>query len=188
MNKIRKIITNIILVISGLIIAGCLIWFGVWLFKGATGFFKVLAIFLIADTVFGLTLASTQPVDSTDTKLSKAKIDSMDGIEFEEYCTQQLIKSGKFITCQTTPPSGDFGADITATDLNGESWVFQCKRYKSKLDNTPIQEVVAAKAHYNAKHAAVITNSTFTDKARQLAEENEVFLIESGIFDDLIMQ
>lgn len=49
-----------------------------------------------------------------------------------------------------------------------------------------IQEVVAAKAHYNAKHAEVITNSTFADEARQLAEGNEVFLIESGIFDDLI--
>lgn len=113
-------------------------------------------------------------------------IEEMDGLAFENYCAQQLAKTRKYKSVRTTPPSGDFGADIVATALDGMVWVFQCKRYKNKLDNTPIQEIVGAMAHYNAQRAAVITNSEFTKPARQLAKENNVELIEGKKFSQLV--
>ena len=72
----------------------------------------------------------------------------------------------------------DSGELTTAADHLGNVWIFQCKRYASNVGNTPIQEVSAAKQHYKAQCAAVITNRHFTAAARQLAEENDILLIE----------
>lgn len=102
---------------------------------------------------------------------------SMTGIDFENYCGKYLLTHG-FHDVRTTPPSGDYGADLVAKDANGVTWVFQCKHYKSKVGNGCVQEVVAAKKHYGASKAAVMTNSQLTQKARELAIENEVILFE----------
>ncbi len=108
---------------------------------------------------------------------SNALIDELDGVEFEHFSADVLKRNG-FSKVRVTKSSGDFGADITAKDQNGCLWVFQCKRYGSNVGNSPIQEVAAAKLHYNAQYAGVITNRHFTPAARQLAEENDVLLIE----------
>lgn len=104
-------------------------------------------------------------------------IDDLSGLEFEHFSADVLRRNG-FRNVRVTQASGDFGADLIATDEKGCMWVFQCKRYKSKLGNTPIQEVAAARLHYKAQFAGVITNQYFTPAARQLARENGVTLIE----------
>ena len=104
-------------------------------------------------------------------------IDDLSGLDFEHFSADVLRRNG-FTNVRVTQASGDFGADIIATDEKGCVWVFQCKRYKSKLGNTPIQEVAAARLHYKAQFAGVITNQHFTPAARQLARENGVTLIE----------
>lgn len=100
------------------------------------------------------------------------------GLEYEHFCARFLLTQG-FRQVKVTPPSGDFGADIVGTGPQGDKWVFQCKYYQSKIGNSPIQEIVAAKSHYGAAKAGVITNSRFTDKARLLARENGVTLCEN---------
>lgn len=107
-----------------------------------------------------------------------AKKKTMSGLEYEHYCAKYLMQHG-FRSVRVTPASSDFGGDIIATDKHGDTWVFQCKKYSGKVSNTAVQEAVAAKAHYGAKKAAVITNSELTEKARQLAFENAVMLYES---------
>ena len=116
---------------------------------------------------------SDQPESSKPHK----NVKDMTGIEFEGYCAEMLIRNG---SCRVivTPPSGDYGADIVAYDKQGCKWVFQCKRFKNKVGNTAVQEVVAAKAHYQAEYSAVMTNSVLTDGARRLARENNVVLYE----------
>ena len=104
-------------------------------------------------------------------------VDKMTGKEFEEYCAKLIKKKGFHKVC-VTPSSGDYGADVIAYDFWGRKWVFQCKRFKGKVTNKAVQEVVASKAHYNADKAAVITNSELTVKARELAKENDVVLYE----------
>lgn len=105
-------------------------------------------------------------------------IDALSGLEFEHFSADVLRRNG-FTNVRVTQASGDFGADIITTDEKGYLWVFQCKRYKSAtLGNTPIQEIVAAKSHYGAQFAGVITNAHFSEAARLLARENGVTLIE----------
>lgn len=108
----------------------------------------------------------------------KPKTKQMTGIEYENWCAEQLVKSGKYRSATVTPASGDYGADIVAVDRKGRKVVFQCKRYNGKVSNTAVQEAVAAKAHYKADRAGVITNSQLTKKAKELAWENAVELME----------
>ena len=101
----------------------------------------------------------------------------VDGWEYEHYCAEYLRQHG-FFNVQVTPASGDFGADIVAYDVHGDKWVFQCKRFSKPVDNTAVQEVNTAKKHYGAKKGAVMTNTVLTEKARQLAWENDIELFE----------
>lgn len=103
-----------------------------------------------------------------------AKIDSMDGLEFERYCARLLSMFG-FSNVQVTQASGDFGVDIIAND-NTTTWAVQCKRYCGTLGAKPIQEVYAGMRHYGANKALVITNNYFSDNAKRLAEETGVTL------------
>lgn len=105
---------------------------------------------------------------------------TMDGIEYEHYCARYLQGMG-FRNVTITPASRDFGADIFAEDREGNHWVFQCKYYTGKVGNGAVQEVTAAKAHYGAERAAVITSSVLTTNARQLAQENGIVLYENII-------
>ncbi len=107
--------------------------------------------------------------------LSEKEIENMDGREFEEYCAALLKRNG-FRKVAVTQASNDYGADITAF-RRGEKWVVQCKRYQIPIGNSSVQEVVAAMSHYDADRAAVMTNSTFTKNAVELALENDVELI-----------
>lgn len=123
---------------------------------------------------WGFKQGAKVPVESYSFRGKAVK--NMTGLEYEHAAAQWLVKQG-YYSVAVTPPSNDFGADITAKDKMGQVWVFQCKHYSVILDNTPIQEVVASKAHYGATRAGVITNSGFTKAAQQLAAENKVKLI-----------
>jgi restriction system protein len=56
--------------------------------------------------------------------------------------------------------------------------VFQCKRYSKKVGNKAVQEVAAAKVHYGASEAGIMTNSELTPNAKKLAYENKVVIYE----------
>lgn len=103
-----------------------------------------------------------------------ACVDQMDGLAFENWCAD-LLRSLGYTSVEVTQASNDYGADILA-ELHGIKYAIQCKRYGSKLGNTPIQEVCAARKHYNCDIAAVMTNQEFTPAAVVLAEENHVKL------------
>lgn len=127
--------------------------------------------------VFGLLLWLTWKLLEPYPLLKKHKREQITGIDFEHQCAKLLMKKG-FKEVIVTPPSGDYGADLVAYDRQGNKWVFQCKHYQGKVSNSAVQEIVAAKAHYKANKAAVMTNSKLTEQARQLAIENDIELFE----------
>ncbi|WP_313631267.1 restriction endonuclease [Enterococcus devriesei] len=110
-------------------------------------------------------------------RFSKAQIqqiDSMDGIEFEEYMAYLLDKCG-YQRPKITQKSGDQGIDIIATQEELKIG-FQCKRWKKKVGNKAVQEVYAGIGYYSLDKAIVITNSYYTASARQLAKKLAVEL------------
>ena len=161
--------------------------FMLWLYKicfqVAWWLLKVMvkAIFVIGGLIcYGIIclicLLLKKPLPQLPDTLEK-KHKPMTGLEFEHHCAELLMRKG-FKEVIVTPPSGDYGADLIAFDKTGSKWVFQCKHYKGKVNNSAVQEIVAAKAHYRADKAAVMTNSKLTEQARQLAFENAIELFE----------
>lgn len=101
------------------------------------------------------------------------RIDSLDGIAFERYLGAHFQKLGYKVVI--TPPSGDYGVDLILTKDNDRIAV-QAKRYRRQVSYQAVQEVVAGKAMYRCNKAMVVTNSTFTEAGRKLAEKNNVVL------------
>ena len=106
---------------------------------------------------------------STDTEAS-----SMTPLEFENHCATVLTGYGW--SARRTRSTGDQGVDIIAT-RGPKKVVLQCKQYSNPVGNKAVQEVMAGMVFEGADHAVVVTSSTFTDAARQLAEAGNVLLL-----------
>ncbi|MDO3408598.1 restriction endonuclease [Saccharibacillus sp. CPCC 101409] len=103
-----------------------------------------------------------------------AQIDQMDGVKFEQYLGHLFRSQG--YKAEVTQASGDYGADLILTK-DGRRIAVQAKRYKKNVGLKAVQEIKAAKAHYRAAEAWVVTNSRYTEQAKKLAESNGVRLI-----------
>lgn len=112
-------------------------------------------------------------------------IDNMDGHSFEYFCADILRHEG-FSNVTVTPGSGDQGVDILAKK-EGITYAIQCKHYSSPVGNTPIQEVFAGKAFYGCQVGIVMTNSTFTTGAVQLAQTTGIILWDRSVIDNMIL-
>ena len=132
----------------------------------------------------GRASAPSRSAPAIDQPAELLAIDVMEGVEFENYCVSLLKKHG-FTDLQTTQASGDQGVDIIGYK-NGFKYAIQCKRYSSPLGNSPVQEVAAGKIYYDCQVAAVMTNSTFTAGAKDLAEKTGVLLWDRSVISTLI--
>jgi restriction system protein len=109
-----------------------------------------------------------------------ADIDRMSGREFEEYLRILFVKLGYQV--RMTSYTGDYGGDLIARK-DGDAVVIQAKRYKKRVGVRAVQEVTAAKGHYNCPKARIVTNSYYTEQACTLAKSNGVELWNR---DDLV--
>lgn len=108
-----------------------------------------------------------------------------DGHEFEHFCSKLLEKNG-FHNVMVTPPSNDYGVDIVAENDYGVKYGFQCKLYSSPLGNSPVQEISTGMKYYNCHVGVVITNSTFTKNAKELASSANIILWDKDKLNELI--
>lgn len=102
------------------------------------------------------------------------QIDRMSGVEFEALL--EILFSRLGYSVQTTPTTGDFGADLIAVHRDGRRIAVQAKRYSGNVGVAAVQEVVAAKQFYRCRSGIVVTNSEFTKAAHKLAAANHVEL------------
>jgi len=100
-------------------------------------------------------------------------IDRLGGRDFERLLTQVFWERGAKVVL--TPRCNDWGADLVI-EKEGIRTVVQAKRWRGRVGVKAVQEVVASKAVYKAERAMVVTNSTFTKAAIELARKNEVEL------------
>ena len=144
--------------------------------KTTTSFFNIDSIFPFAkSTGDEVTLGSSDIID---------QVDKMTGIDFECFCKTLLLQNG-YYDIRTTKSSSDYGADITAIkdDIH---YAIQCKRYSGMVGEDAVREVYASKQVYGAEIAVVLTNSTFTNAAKQLASHNSVHLWDRKILEKMI--
>lgn len=106
----------------------------------------------------------------------------MSPFEYETFCAQQLSIAGW--ETNVTKRSGDQGCDIIA-EKEGRRIVIQCKLYNQPVGNKAVQEVFAAQEFHRANAAYVVSNSTFTKSAYQLASSLGVELIHHERLNDI---
>ncbi|WP_245801940.1 restriction endonuclease [Fictibacillus arsenicus] len=112
------------------------------------------------------------------------EIDLMEGVQFERYLELLFLSMGYNV--QTTSATGDFGADLILKKDN-RTIVVQVKRYNKTVGVKAVQEVYSSMPYYQATEGWVVTNNTFSKSAYELAEKNNIFLIDRGILIEMIV-
>jgi restriction system protein len=100
-------------------------------------------------------------------------VDHMSGHDFEEHLAYFFERYGYRV--QRTSLTGDYGADLVLEGPEGRV-VVQLKRRQAKIGLTAVQEAHGARARYKANKAMVVTNSSYTRQAMELAESCSVEL------------
>ncbi len=109
-------------------------------------------------------------------KIAQTKhIDKMSGSEFEHHLANYFASQGYKI--ELTPASGDYGADLVLRTRT-ECIVVQAKRWNSKIGVSAVQEISTARHFYRANSALLITNSSLTKSAKELARRANVSVWE----------
>lgn len=111
-------------------------------------------------------------------------VDVMDGFVFEKY-VEELLKNQGFQHVRLTEKY-DLGIDAIA-DKDGERWGIQIKRNRGKTKAESVRQAVTALNHYQCTRAMVVSNSTFTNSARQLADSNRCVLIDRAKLGEWIV-
>ena len=112
------------------------------------------------------------------------QVDQMSGAEFEEFLRLRYKAEG--YTVHKTPYTGDYGADLIL-EKGRQKIAVQAKRYKSNVGIKAVQEISAAKLHYGANEAWVVTNSFFTKAAAELAKSNKVKLVNRDELVEILL-
>lgn len=113
------------------------------------------------------------------------QINQMEGHQFEHYIAYLYTNLG--YDTYVTQASGDYGADVIA-EKNGKRYAIQCKRYKNPVGIKAVQEIIGSLKMYQAQHGIVVTNSSYTNAAVELAKANNIELIDKQKLITLISQ
>ena len=98
----------------------------------------------------------------------------MTGLEFELFVASTLRKQGYGKV--TLTEKYDYGIDIIAY-RDGIRWGIQVKRYSGLVKADAVRQVVTALRKYNCDRAMVITNSSYSKVATELARSNDCLLV-----------
>lgn len=112
-------------------------------------------------------------------------IDEMSGDEFEQAVCRLFCKMG--YSAYVTKQSGDQGVDVVA-ERGSVRIGIQAKRYGYPVGNSAVQETIAGRAFYGCTSSMVITNSTFTKSAIELARVNSVVLWDRAALQKKLME
>lgn len=133
------------------------------------------------DFDFNMLMAGIGDVEPADL----AEVDNLDWRGFENWIMERARESGDW-RVSDTPTTGDRGADVVLRHCRRRdaSALVQAKHTDNRhrlIDESAVQEVMHAVARYDVSdpQLVVITNARgFTDRARDLALENGVTLLE----------
>jgi restriction system protein len=157
--------------------------------NGAYGALLVLAFFTGAGallwTANGFSRWRIRVHDELYRQTGLDRIDTMSGIEFEEFVAAVLRGAGCDVNITNT--TGDYGVDLIAAKDNVRTAV-QCKRQARPVGVAAIQQAVAGAAMHRCTATMVVSNNVFTQPAQTLAEIHNCELIDRFRFEQLVIQ
>jgi restriction system protein len=111
------------------------------------------------------------------------ELDSMSGLEFEEYVAGLLRRQGWHV--EVTQGSHDLGVDLVA-EKKDQRLAVQVKRQEAPVSRRAVSDAVAGCAHYDCTGAMVVTNSYFTRGALELAASTDCELIDRDALAEML--
>ena len=107
------------------------------------------------------------------------RFDDLDGASFESLLKR--LYEGNGYTAQLTGKTGDQGGDLVVVHDDAKKVIQAKLRRNMTVGNDAVQQVIGAKGVYNCPGAVVITNSTFTPEAEELARVHGVELVDGKL-------
>ena len=90
--------------------------------------------------------------------------------------TKKLLTAEGYEDVIVIGGSGDLGVDLVAKK-NGNTCIFQCKRWNANVGSTPIQRLYTERSIHHYDKAYCITTSDYTEDGKKEAELCEVEII-----------
>jgi len=103
------------------------------------------------------------------------EIEYMSGSEFEQFMSDLFRQKGYAV--QETKAIGDQGVDLLL-DIDDKRVVVQLKRWTGPVGNAAVSATFGGMARYQTDEGCIITTSTFTKSARELARSTGVRFID----------
>lgn len=110
-------------------------------------------------------------------------VDDMTGKVFDDYILAHFEHLGYL--GHLASRGEDHGADLILKKA-GQRVVVLAKRWKNSLGADAIERIIGAVKYYDADKGIVVTNSTFTESARELADPNGIELWSRSKLIELI--
>ena len=134
--------------------------------------------------VFALTLSQASAATNTARSAATAalpniaQVDKMSGAAFEKLVRQLMEQQGYQVG--NLRESNDYGVDLIAN--RGEVRIaVQVKRSKNRITRKAISDAVAGMKYYKCNKAMVVTNSEFTEDAREFGRGTECTLVDRKV-------
>jgi restriction system protein len=131
---------------------------------------------LAAPAVTSVDLTPSEPQPTILTYRMR-QLEAMSPAGFEHACAELLARDG-FLKPRRVGGSGDLGADVIATDLDGLTLVIQCKQLSRPVSSPAMQQFNGtARPEHGADHAVVIGLNGFTQPALDFAARHRLVTI-----------
>jgi restriction system protein len=144
----------------------------------------VVIVGVVTAIVIAVVIKSAHNEDAGLRSISLDYVDNMQGVGFENYVKVLLRHRG--FAVEITKASGDLGVDLVAR-CQDESIAIQVKRQKGPVSRHAVSDAVAGMAHYGCRTAMVVTNSHFSQGAKELARSNRCILVDRDVLTQWIM-
>jgi len=164
-----------------LIILGSLLLYKLWIARSGLQRYEHISVALVLMTLFILVIAFAVRVHRRVKKWMRLSnpnmtiVDNMTGLEFEKYVAK-LLESQGYKHIRLTERF-DLGVDIIA-EKDETRWGIQVKRHSGLVKAIAVRQVVTALRKYKCDRALVVTNSTFSNVAKELAGTNDCILVD----------
>lgn len=109
-------------------------------------------------------------------------ISTLSGTDFE-LLVQSLLKAEGYENVVRTGGAGDLGVDIIASKRQAAKllhYIFQCKRWASKVGSDPIQRLYAERMRRGLDYSICITTSDYTKDGKKVALDLNVEIINGS--------
>lgn len=98
--------------------------------------------------------------------------------QYTKFVAKKLQASG-FTDIKILPETEYCGADLTAVSKSGAPVCIKCEYDEFVVDESVVEDIVSAKTALGCRAAMIVTNSTFTDEAKNLAKQHGILLKEA---------